>query len=202
MFRLSTFLAVFAILVIQGCSTIPRETLPDGLLDERYAARASELTAVESWSLRARIAVSDARDGGSGSLRWSTEGPDSHMSFHGALGRGAWRLSSNPGGARLELADGSVYEARTVTELARLQLGWSVPVESLGWWVRGLQAPGDAERRLLDVDGVPTSIVQHGWTIEFGGRRDVNGVPMPDRVTARQGERRVKLVIREWSLDG
>ena len=124
------------------------------------------------------------------------------MSFHGALGRGAWRLSADSGGARLELADGSVYEARTVSELARRQLGWSVPVDSLGWWVRGLQAPGDVGSRKLDVEGVPALLVQHGWTIEFDGRRDVDGVPMPTRVTARQGERRVKLVIREWSLDG
>ncbi len=64
------------------------------------------------------------------------------MDFHGAMGRGAWRLVAGGGGAELELADGKRYSAETVGELVRGQLGWAIPVENLSWWVRGVQAPG------------------------------------------------------------
>ena len=69
----------------------------------------------------------------------------------------------------------------------RGQLGWSIPVENLSWWVRGIQAPGQADQRTLGEGGSLSFLSQSGWDIEFGRYRDVQGFSLPLKLTARQG---------------
>lgn len=188
------------LLLIQACSTVQPTGENDPLRLEKYRDRASELSSLDSWSLRGRLAVSDENDGGSGNLRWQESPGVSRMDFHAAFGRGAWQLEAGADGAVLELADGSRYSADSVGELVRGQLGWQVPVESLAWWVRGLEAPGDTGSMVLAEDGTLSLLRQHGWEVEYGRYREAGGYGLPLKLTARQDGRTVKLAIREWSL--
>ena len=122
------------------------------------------------------------------------------MDFHGALGRGAWRLVADAEGAELELADGTVHHADSIDKLVRLQLGWEIPVDSLSWWVRGLVAPGDYEDRMIDDKGNLSELIQGGWTIEYGKYDTVEGISLPRKLTAHQADWKLKLAIRDWQL--
>ena len=122
------------------------------------------------------------------------------MDFHGALGRGAWRLEVDEQGAELELSDGTRYRADEVQSLVREQIGWEVPIDALAWWVRGLEAPAEVDSHRLGDDGTLEYLDQLGWQIEFSHYRNVGSTSLPLRLTARQADRTVKLVVRNWSL--
>jgi len=193
--------ACLAALLLQACSAVPERIAEEPGWLERYESRAADLGALSGWALQGKLGVSDGNDGGSGKLRWQENGESSRMDFHGALGRGAWRLVSEPGGAELELADGRSYRAGTVGELVRGQLGWTVPVEALSWWVLGLEAPGPVARRNLSEDGTLVFLEQQGWRIEYGRYRRVGEAMLPAKLTARQDDKTVKLAVSKWSLD-
>jgi len=167
-----------------------------------YEQRAARLALRESWALEGRLAVSDDRDGGSGVLSWRQQPGNSRMDFHGALGRGAWRLLAGHEGAELVFADGRRYSAGSIDDLVRGQIGWNVPLEALAWWVRGLAAPGKLQHRVLDEEGRLSLLQQDGWNIEFSRYGTVDGEAMPGKMTARQEDRTVKLAIRKWELSG
>jgi outer membrane lipoprotein LolB len=186
-----------ALLLLAGCATAPPTS---DVADPRYAQRAAALADVPEWSLRGRLAVRNGDDGGSGTLRWRQADDAAQMDFHGALGRGAWRLVARPADAELVLADGRSFRAANVNALVAGELGWNVPVDDLAWWVRGLEAPGGAEDRRYDADGRIVSMSQSGWAIEYGRYREVSGIAMPLKMTARSGERYVKLAVRDWTL--
>lgn len=191
---------IVAVLLTSCATTPPGESRSDASRVQRYEARADDLTARRDWTLKGRLAVSDANDGGSGNLQWQENLQGTRMDFHGALGRGAWRLEVNDRGAELELADGTLYRADEVQSLVREQIGWEVPIEALAWWVRGLEAPGAVESHRLGDDGTLEFLDQLGWEIEFSHYRDVGRTSLPLRLTARQAGRTVKLVVRNWSL--
>lgn len=165
-----------------------------------YEARFTRVTGFGQWRLAGRLAVSNEADGGSGSFSWKTAGTDSRMDFHGALGRGAWRLIADSNGAELELADGTVRRADSVEKLVRMQVGWKIPVENLAWWVRGLAAPGKITRQALDEQGNLSELLQGGWIIKYGNYRNFEGVNLPVKLTAHQSDWKVKLAIREWDF--
>jgi outer membrane lipoprotein LolB len=192
--------ALLAATLLAGCTAMRPMDSQQAAWQPLYEQRASRLGPLESWALQGRLAVSDSADGGSGDLSWRQRPDSSRLDFHGALGRGAWRLQAGEAGAEIEFADGRSYRAASIDELVRGQVGWQVPVAALAWWVRGLAAPGEVERSVLDENGVLTLLQQDGWSVEYGRYSTVGGELMPLKLTARQQDRTVKLAIRKWEL--
>lgn len=192
--------ACLAAACLAACASVPTPEDDPSRAEklERYEAHAAELAAVEHWVLDGRLAVSDDKDGGSGNLNWRQQPGLSELDFRGALGRGAWQLDILPGHAVLRLANGETWEAGDVSTLVRRHVGWEVPVDALGWWVRGLAAPGRLSRQDFDEAGRMTHLSQHGWEVEYQRYREFSGLALPTRLEARSGERQVKFVMRDW----
>jgi outer membrane lipoprotein LolB len=186
--------------MITACSTVPTTGPDEAQRVELYEIKSGELQNTQGWALKGRLAINDGKDGGSGHLNWQKRERFSRMSFHGALGRGAWKLTEDENGAVLEWADGELKRAETVAELAQQQLGWTIPVNALAWWVRGLVAPGDWELRQLDKNGNLEILSQKGWKIEYGRYRDMGRVSMPVKLTARRQSYTVKFAIQHWDI--
>lgn len=165
-----------------------------------YQQRAGLLNAVEAWGLVGKISLDDGDRGGSGKLRWNVEPGQSELSFHGAMGRGAWRLHSGPEGASLQMADGTEQSAANVNELIADNVGWPVPLDALHWWARGLAAPGFAENEEIGPGGLLISLNQFGWQVNFTRYAAVKGIELPVRLNAKRNDYRVKLAINRWQL--
>ena len=114
----------------------------------------------------------------------------------GPLGRGAARLTGRPGQVSLEVANQGRYEASSPEELLGEQLGWSLPVSHLVWWVRGLPAPDSKSRLSLNGDsrlatlepGAPLRLFLHTQPLSpLDGelvQTSYQAVPSPDGVTS------------------
>ena len=188
-------------MLMSACTTVP-VTTPAVNLQTAYEERAGVIEAVSDWSLVGRISLDDGEEGGSGRLQWVVKPDHSMMDFHGAMGRGAWHLEIEPGGAVLRLADGNQYAADGVDALVEQQIGWPIPVEALQWWVRGLAAPGAINSQQWDEAGLLIRLEQFGWQIDFNRYTSGSGVELPVRLDARQNDYRVKLAISRWHLPG
>ena len=185
---------------LAACSSVPVTKKDQAGLAGLYQVRHDVLLSLDQWAFEGRLAVNDGQDGGSGHFNWQRQGEASSMDFHGALGRGAWRLDADRNGAVLELADGEIDRAPSVGQLVERRLGWKIPVDALAWWVRGCTAPGNWDQRELDEYGRLMVLNQFGWEIEYGKYTEAEGIFMPLKLTARQDSYTVKLAIRDWSL--
>lgn len=165
-----------------------------------YQAKSGALGSINWWVLKGRLAVNDGKDGGSGHLNWQKQGQSNYLKFHGALGRGAWQLIADEQGAVLEWANGESYRAASASDLLEEQLGWTIPVPALLWWVRGLAAPGAWSFRQLDEQGNLEQLNQLGWKIEYGRYTEAGSVLMPRSLTARRQSYTVKFAIQDWDL--
>lgn len=194
----ATPLLLLLVVVLAGCAGQPRENTDQDARHAAWADRSARLGDLENWGFTSRLSIDDGADGGSGRLDWRTRPSSSSLQFRGALGQGAWRLAMDPDGATLSLADGSVYQGASVNELVQRETNWRIPVDALSWWVRGL-AFGDPELLELDPEGRPLLLREAGWTIEYERFDDFNGLHLPIRLQAFDGQVRVKLAISRWS---
>lgn len=200
--RLLAGVLLTILLALAGCSAPGPLSRPESERVRLYEVRHKSLGKVEEWAIEGRLAVNDGEDGGSGHLNWFWRDGFSRMDFYGALGRGAWKLTSDADGALLEMASGETYRADDVRQLAEQQIGWEIPVDALAWWVLGLASPGEWEARELDEEGHLQTLGQYGWTIEFAGYREIAEVSLPRKISARRQSREVKLAIRNWRVVG
>lgn len=190
---------------LSGCASLRVDPLPPGLTDqppEGWANRQQTVSGLTHWDLTGKIAVKQPSDSGSGVINhWKQRGDYYDLSLASAfLGMGATRLKGVPGYMQLTLPDNETYQSADPEALLQAATGWDLPLNGLTWWVRGLPEPGYDFRLLFDEQGQLASIRQHGWDIRYDRWHDFmqSYPPLPARITALNGERRIRLVITRW----
>lgn len=190
-----------AALLLGACTTQPRrESLPPvaGPAAAHQAARTARLAALPQWSMSGRIAVSSAGQGGSGRIEWRQDGPAYAATLSAPVTRQSWRVSGGPAGAAIEGLSGGPRQGADASALVFEATRWRVPVDRLDDWLLGLAGADDVVH--FGGDGRVERIDGEGWTVAYADWRMVDGVELPGRIEAVQGESRVRLAVDDWTL--
>jgi len=205
--KLRAFIAPIAMaLILAGCVSQPKRA-PETPVDQALArAQDAQRAALTDWSLSGRIAVSNGKQGGSGRIDWQQSGDRYAVSLSAPVTRQSWRLSGDDTGGRLDGIEGGPREGADVEALLRETTGWNIPVRALADWVRGVGADPArfGEARVVYGEGNrPVRLSQAGWTIDYAQWQAeaaaAGGPVLPARLTATQGEARVRLIVDEWT---
>lgn len=204
--RHSRSLVALALAVaISGCATISQEPLPAGLTEQPpadWADRQASLQGFSQWQLEGKLAVRQPDESASAVInQWIQDNEHYQLALSSSfLGMGSTRLEGSPGFIQLELPDGETYSSSDPQGLIYAATGWELPIDALVWWVRGLPAPEGDFRMAFDADGALAQLEQKGWTIRYERWRAFveNQPALPARLTARKGEKLVRLVVSDW----
>lgn len=194
--------AALAGLVLAACAPVPvRHPGTAGQLVAQ-AARERALGAQSEWGLHARFAASDGHHGGSGSLDWSQEGERFRFTLRAPITGKTVELEGGPDGAVLTGAGREPLAGRTAGEVLNAEFGWNVPVADLAWWVRGLRAPGAPAILTFGANGLPATLDQDGWHVDFRDWYAERNPPLPRKVYASRDPYSVRLSIQQWNDAG
>jgi outer membrane lipoprotein LolB len=182
------------VLLIAGCATAPR---PSGIPAN------IDLEHLDRWQARGRLGVSGPDNGGSGSFDWQQRGDRTQVQIRGPVGVGSVRLelqgdASSPQ-LKLETADGRKLEAAAAWNELEARLGAPVPAGNLRYWILGLAAPGEHQWHEPGGNGVVT-LEQGGWRIDYQRYSTEPGARVPVKLSASNGEARVRIVVDRWQL--
>lgn len=190
------FAALAAMLVLAGCATT-RQSVDLPPLDS-WETRTAVLGALDEWAFKGRIAVKAGDEGFNGSFNWAQAGDAFEASVGGPLGMGTVRMEgdgqaialTDKDGVRTELADAEA-------ELYR-RYGWTIPVASLRYWALGIPDPDRPAETELNAAGQLASLAQGGWDVTITHYREGAGAELPFRLSAVNGDTRVRIVIDDW----
>lgn len=183
------------LLVLAACATQVRRAAPAQLREQER--REEVLRQVESWGLVGRIAVDDGDENGSGRIEWRQAGQRFEIVLSAPVSRQSWRLSGGQGWALLEGLEGGPRRASSAAALLAAETGWSVPLDHLRAWARGLRG-GDAARLAYGDGPLPEVLDEDGWTVRYRDWFTELQPPLPRRVFAERGDDRVRLVVERW----
>jgi len=204
--RLRTWLVLPLILMLGACTTIQLEPIPEGMTEQPpadWSMRADTLSGFDHWRLMGKLAVRQPSDSGTALINhWLQQGEAYDLALSSSfLGMGSTRLKGTPGFMELTLSNGEIYRSNSPEELVQAATGWQLPLEQLTWWIRGLPAPDGDFRLLFEQGGQLAMIRQSGWEIRYDRWRSFlpDYPELPARITALKGEKRVRLVVSEWT---
>jgi len=190
------FLA-FGVAMLSSCAAQRGLDLPP-LSD--WETRQKVLTATTEWAFVGRIGVSAGSEGFNGKLRWHQNDDDYQASISGPLGVGAIKITGN--GSRVSVTDrrGDVTVLENPEDDLRAMYGWTIPVTSLRYWALGVPDPTLEATTVFDDNGQLTRLEQGHWVVDIRQYREGGGQQMPRRITAVNGDAKVRLVIDRWTF--
>lgn len=191
--------AALAGILLAGCAPVPVRRPGTAAQLAAQAARERELAAQQVWGLHARFAASDGRHGGSGSLEWSENGQKYRFTLRAPITGKSVQLEGGPEGAVLTGAGREPLAGSSAGEVLGAEFGWSVPVADLAWWVRGLRAPGIPAILTFGANGLPATLDQDGWHVDYRDWYVERNPPLPRKVYASRDPYSVRLSIQEWT---
>ena len=135
------------------------------------------------------------------SYRWQQTGADFDLELWGALGQGRTRIHGGAGRVTIVDSTGRTVKSRRPQRLLRRHLGWSLPLDVLGWWLQGQPAPVPAPRRMKFQPNADLVLLEQlDWTLRFDRHADVAAQQRrPGRIRAENDSLRLTIVVREWS---
>jgi outer membrane lipoprotein LolB len=193
--RLAACLA--ALTVLSGCAVQKGVDLPEL---NGWDGRRAILGELDKWRFSGRIAVRTSDDGFNGKLRWHQDDEHFVATVSGPLGIGTVQIEGNAQAVRITDKDGETTALHDIETELLVRYGWTIPVESLRFWVLGIPDPRvEAETRVTD-EGRLQSLTQRGWDVEVSRYREAGGQQMPSRLAAKSAATSVRLVIDRWTF--
>lgn len=191
-------LPLFALL-LAGCAGIsPQESMVGPGNAEDWQTHKAQVNRIDGWQISGKIGIRAPQDSGSGTLFWLQRQEYFDIRLSGPLGRGATRLTGRPEAVTLEVAGQGRFEAKSPEALVESQLGWQLPVSNLLWWIRGLPAPESRSSITLDSAGRLATLEQDGWSVQYLGYAENNGLALPSRIKLEGRNLQITLVIKDW----
>jgi outer membrane lipoprotein LolB len=175
-------------------------------LPEQLTAQYQAQTQLKSWSLIGTLGIRLDHHASRAQVIWQQQPDHYELTLQGPLGSGAARLIGTQQGVIL-ITPEETRHAQNIETLIAQRWGWSVPMEYLLWWAKGLPIPH------LPLQGLPsydtqhrfTSFVQEGWTINLAEYKttvtDHAAIPslvLPYRIILNTASLRLTLVVLEW----
>ena len=190
------------IFAISACSTIGKKPLNQQSQVD-WVQYQLEAGRINQWDLRGRAAIFVDDDVHNVGLSWQRDEDDFVMILEAPFGQGVMRIESSyetdlP--IKLSLPDGQVVYGQDAETTLQSVVGWSIPVNGLVFWIKGLPQKSDSFSHLLNADGRLESLLQNGWRINFLNYFDFDDPAkgLPSKLYLKHEKLALKIVIEYW----
>lgn len=199
---------------LSGCVSTPAVP-PAGDPLAAWQTRVEELSGIDQWEVKGKLAVKTHKRGGQANMLWKRDGEDHNINLYGPLGGGRVVLTRDRDGATLRDVKKRTYHATTAEELLYRVAGWQVPFQAMRYWVLGVPDPDEEYERSVDDWGRLQMLRQSGWEVEFMEYKVFDGRELPRQfhMTALPGTQhivddeigendqvRVRVIIKHWQF--
>jgi len=193
-------LLLFSLLFLAGCETLaPRIEGPANL--DAWEERRAWLEGLESWQLEGRVAIKAYDDGWTASVDWMQVGDHLDVNFSGPLGVGSARIAGTPAALEVHTTEGEHFMTTDPETDLYWQLGWTAPLDRMGYWVLGLPGPGGSPVLDVDAAGRLVQLRQGAWIVDYVDYRLLDdGRALPRKIEMWRDGVRIRLVISDWQL--
>ncbi|WP_106478446.1 lipoprotein insertase outer membrane protein LolB [Phytohalomonas tamaricis] len=194
--RVRFLLPVLLLLFISGCAT--QAPIPDVARHiGDWKSQSAQTKSLDTWTIAGKVGVRTPHDSRSANLDWIQQPTQYRMMISGPFGVGRNTLEGTINNVTLANGDGT-FTADTPEQLMEEQLGWSLPISSLDYWVRGIADPSEYSEFTYDNEGFPAELRQAGWTIRYLDWSYADGLWLPRRLKMNYGDLTATLVVNEW----
>lgn len=195
------------VLALGGCATQNKSVAPGAVaapMDNQAAwkQRQDKFAQMRSWRLQGKVGMQFRDQSASFNIAWLQQGNDQYeMNIKNPLTGSVMAYLKGTANEVTMQAAGKTYRDADAERLLQGQMGVSLPLSGMKYWVRGVPSPDSpVEQVTLDNSGRPQVLQQSGWRVEYTGWQGEGWNALPSKVNlSRLAENtKVKVIAKEW----
>ena len=198
---------VAGVALLAGCETlkslIPSEpSPPEPGVTVTWQDRVRALSGFRTWTMRGTLTVQADGEKSRVGMQWRQALDSYRLRFNGPLGVGLLDIEGGATGVEARFPNGRSIRAASPEALLEAEVGWSVPLEGLRYWIVGVPAP-DGTQASLKVDdlGRIARLEQSGWTVVYDRYGRFGDLVLPERIRFSSESVDATVVVRRWKDD-
>ena len=192
-------------MLLAGCGTPPERAPSERVSSERdtaWQAHALALSRFRIWNMTAALIVRSGGDASRVTMRWRQTGDSYRVRFNGPLGVGLFEVEGSKAGVKARFADGRRARAESPEALLEREVGWSVPLGGLRYWIVGAPAlDGAVSKMELDGRGRLARLEQAGWTVIYERYGALDDLALPERIRFSSESVEATVAVRRWKAE-
>lgn len=201
---MSPFYLLILAAALSGCAQ-PLKINQHSNAPAQWAEQNQQRYQLAEWTLRGRVSIQTADDGGVADLIWHQDKQNFTIQFNAPLAAGTVALSSVAGGVMLSSSRGEPVFAATAESLLQGIQGWRLPVSGLRYWLLGVPVPEKSYQLISWLENQQLHVMQQdGWHIEFRQYQKKGDVWLPRKIFMHRLDDTdvdVRVVIRSWTFE-
>lgn len=187
-------------LLLSGCASWRQPQVAEIPLPAQE--RQQQLTAITQFELTASLGVKAPGDSVSGSLNWVQQDEFYTADLNNFIGINIFKLQTTAEGALVQVS-GESHQATTAAALLDYLSGWSLPIEEMPLWLKGMTGTSSSDLR-FDPMGRLTSFSlldsqNRRWQVSYP-KFFPDRLSLPRQINLESSDTRIKLVIRQWKM--
>ena len=198
--QLLLLVCLFASFFLSACSVLsPPQSSDSPVLS--WSGRQAQLQKIRHWQATGLLSVGQNKKTQTFSFQWQQDQDRYDIRLFAPLGLGSLRVLGDAEHAVLWKSFTRQITAKTPEKLMQAELGYTVPLASLFYWIRGLPDPHFPMTKTLDAKQHLLELQQQAWTIHFLAFKSIEStLELPTAMELDNNTLHVKLMITQWEI--
>lgn len=203
---------IFLTITMVGCSSIPEQ--PTSV---EWQSHQNRLLQIENYQASGKLAYISPEQRQSLNFIWKHSPNQSQLRLTTFLGQTALNLTIDSLGAKVVTYDDQVFTHASASVLVEQLTGLQIPIDHLPQWLLGI--PDQADSYQLNstntLESLSKQVSSQLWTLNFANYRNtempskqlsdkdnvkVETIPLPTRLSFKQDENKINIVVSKWTL--
>ncbi|WKY58709.1 lipoprotein insertase outer membrane protein LolB [Vibrio sp. SNU_ST1] len=210
---------IFLTIIMVGCSSIPEQ--PTSV---EWQSHQNRLLQIENYQASGKLAYISPEQRQSLNFIWKHSPNQSQLRLTTFLGQTALNLTIDSSGAKVVTYDDQVFTHASASVLVEQLTGLQIPIVHLPQWFLGI--PDQADSYQLNstntLESLSKQVSSQLWTLNFANYRNtdmpstllsgednrnssedstnVETIPLPTRLSFKQDENKINIVVSKWTL--
>lgn len=167
----------------------------------RWQQQVAVVGALRQWTATGRVSIRQGQQGWNAALFWDQEEASFRLRLMAPLAQGTWQIEGTADAVAMTTPQQEQLLAADVETLLKNQLGWSLPVDGVRYWLTGIPDPTHGYERLrLDEAGRLKELEQGDWHILVQEYQSVGAIELPRRLTIERADLSLRLAVTQWQI--
>ena len=190
--------AVLAV-TLSGCVSLRVGKVEQNFSKQSVDSRRQKLRAIKNFQALGAISITTPQKTYLVNYVWRQQGSSYWIKLTSSLNAVSYEIFGNSRRVTLRRARQRDVSAHSVNVLLQRELGYSLPLAGLRYWILGLPASGEFTSS-NDKYGHLYKLQQQGWRINYLLYQSYDGMDLPRLMRISGHDLQIKLVIKKWQF--